>query len=481
MSNIYLMSIAYPSSGSTPSVFGPHAHRLGSFHRPSTMASSQSDTSSPGPSQADGLEASSTDSLQIIDSRPGGTKGKANVRVSLACVSCRSKHIKCDATLPVCLRCQGENKACFYAKSKRGIRDPKKRSMIAVPHVGVVAMQIPEQLSSLGRIPSLQHLPAQNMKELRAGWTVASRINASTPPQSVPAILVDLYFSHFYNVHPWTLPRDFLPDYLRGRPDDFGFLMSVLVYVGSIYTPLVPSEELREAAFTLACGPLPITPHTVQGLLCLSLAALGEAERNLSDGWMDRAIQVALELGMQHKAFADAEPDPILAEGHRRLYWSLYFQDCVRGCRNKQSSFSLYGVAATTELPCDEWEYQSGVSRKVSEIQPHASTRFRLSTKLTSKKDIPAASSLADFDMRDPINDPPFSTYAYLIDLARSVGELVLPLINCPPESIPQAIELADARLLGWLLRVPKWKRDLVDANGSVDMVFFHAIGFAYT
>ena len=33
-------------------------------------------------------------------------------RVTLACVQCRERHIKCDAQLPFCSRCQTEGKQC---------------------------------------------------------------------------------------------------------------------------------------------------------------------------------------------------------------------------------------------------------------------------------------------------------------------------------------------------------------------------------
>ena len=75
---------------------------------------------------------------------------RGGVRVSLACVpvsvlsiptervstntfQCRSRHVKCEGTLPSCSRCLQDDKPCFYAKSRRGMRDknaPKKRASI---------------------------------------------------------------------------------------------------------------------------------------------------------------------------------------------------------------------------------------------------------------------------------------------------------------------------------------------------------------
>lgn len=68
------------------------------------------------------------------------TATKGGIRVSLACLpvrsttllirdsianmeQCRSRHVKCGAEVPACSRCQQDDKPCFYAKSRRGMRD----------------------------------------------------------------------------------------------------------------------------------------------------------------------------------------------------------------------------------------------------------------------------------------------------------------------------------------------------------------------
>ncbi|KAF2648095.1 hypothetical protein K491DRAFT_550174, partial [Lophiostoma macrostomum CBS 122681] len=37
-----------------------------------------------------------------------------------ACIQCRSRHVKCDSTQPVCTRCRRDGKDCTYTKSRRG-------------------------------------------------------------------------------------------------------------------------------------------------------------------------------------------------------------------------------------------------------------------------------------------------------------------------------------------------------------------------
>ena len=40
--------------------------------------------------------------------------------VPAACHACRSKHQRCDGTLPICFRCKKGNRSCSYAPSRRG-------------------------------------------------------------------------------------------------------------------------------------------------------------------------------------------------------------------------------------------------------------------------------------------------------------------------------------------------------------------------
>lgn len=44
---------------------------------------------------------------------------------SIACTACRKKHLKCDAKLPRCRRCQDNGNICVYKQSRRGFRRRK--------------------------------------------------------------------------------------------------------------------------------------------------------------------------------------------------------------------------------------------------------------------------------------------------------------------------------------------------------------------
>lgn len=310
-------------------------------------------TSSPG----------STSGLTDTQPRAGATRSKATVRASLACVPCRSKHVKCDSALPACLRCRLEEKTCYYAKSRRGIRDPKKRSLINEPIGPPPALTDTPSSFPSPELASFE-FPINVVGRLPGGWSLHGTAQLPDPRTASPtSFLFDLYFTNFHDTHSWILPKPQLLRRIRADPQPFHFLASCIAYVGSLFSRAISSEELREKAYSLASGSLPITPWTVQGLLVLSVAAFGENRMDLSSGWMDTATQMALDLGMHERAFADAETDAFLAESFRRTYWALYFHGNMRALRDDSPTFTLLGITATTELPCEEWEYQSGVSR----------------------------------------------------------------------------------------------------------------------
>lgn len=65
-------------------------------------------------------------------------------------------------------------------------------------------------------------------------------------------------------------------------------------------------------------------------MLALLLAAIAthcEDETERGRIILDRAIFLALELGMNSRTFANMEIDPVLAESWRRTFWGLYVTD----------------------------------------------------------------------------------------------------------------------------------------------------------
>jgi hypothetical protein len=60
------------------------------------------------------------------DQLGGPARGTGRTSVALACIGCRSRHLKCDAVSPTCSRCYADGRQCFYLKSRRGYKGPKR-------------------------------------------------------------------------------------------------------------------------------------------------------------------------------------------------------------------------------------------------------------------------------------------------------------------------------------------------------------------
>jgi hypothetical protein len=299
-----------------------------------TMASSSQDEVSPG------IE------LNSGQKRVGKENSKAQQRVSLACVPCRSKHIRCDGVVPECTRCKEEGKRCFYMKTRRGIRDPKKRCLMK------------EEALVNDQDDTTESTPSPNL----AGPGISfPQIIPSTNRSTIHPF--DLYYANFHVAHSWLPPRKTLDELCETQPDNLRFLVATVTYIGSLYSDMVDNTLLREKAYQMSRETLPPTIWSVQALLCLAVAAFGEQRGNLGKIMFNEACVLALCLGLQNKKFTDRQTDSILAESCRRTYWGLYIHKMLLGLRQNQLWSALYPSVSTlgVELPCEDWDYQAGV------------------------------------------------------------------------------------------------------------------------
>ncbi|KAI8626659.1 hypothetical protein F5Y19DRAFT_217424 [Xylariaceae sp. FL1651] len=386
------------------------------------------------------------------DSKPTSNRSKANIRVSLACVQCRSKHVKCDACQPSCSRCLLEGKPCYYAKSRRGIRDPKKRSLISdkpprpSPHHINTAFKYPSTTDTIYIQDALPN-----------GWTKSQKPNSTT---NADGTLISTFFDNFHLGHPVLPPKKYILKYIELDPNAYHFLLSVIEFCGSLYDKQQPSEDLREAAYSAACGPLPFTAQSVQGLHLLSIVAFGEIKFPYHISFADRALTMAVELGMHRKSFADGTLDPILAESYRRTWWYLKYQNLIRRVTEVEAAVDITDIESDVDLPCsEEWEYQSG--------------------------DIPPPMSQSQYEKEVDLGRSDFSSMVFQIEISRIQAEMTLsrtPAEEAETDDDERAerIERVDSMICDFLRRVPRWKMDVVDPDGRMDQVLFGALGWAH-
>ncbi|KAF4453475.1 hypothetical protein F53441_3860 [Fusarium austroafricanum] len=283
--------------------------------------------------------------------RAGAENSRAHHRASLACVPCRSKHIKCDGYLPLCTRCKTVGKPCRYVNSRRGIGDPKKRNTIK------------DEALMTGQDDITESTPSSSL----TGFHIPTSQSTS---HTLNGRLFDLYYAYFHVAYSW-LPPSPLPSQVTlehiwtTEPENLRFLITTVRYIGSLY--LTPdtgntSQLLQEKAQEMSQEPLPPTILSVQALLSLSIAAFGQQRDKVYEPMFILARGLALSLGLQHKKFANEQPNLILAESCRRTYWGLYIHEMLLDVRGGLGPSLLYSTVSDlgTELPCEEWEYQAG-------------------------------------------------------------------------------------------------------------------------
>jgi hypothetical protein len=181
--------------------------------------------------------------------------------------------------------------------------------------------------------------------------------------------LLDIYYSSFHHSHPIVLPREFFNQRLQTNKQSLLQLIPVMEFIGSLYEPKAPKEDLRiQVESLLQSDDLPETGFTVQALQLYAVAIHSCDEFEHARAILDRAIQIAVQINMRSSSFAAeyGEGNPVLEESWRRTWWELFVIDgsfaAIRHC----SAFSMNEILSDVHLPCEEAEYESGVRNIIS-------------------------------------------------------------------------------------------------------------------
>lgn len=96
--------------------------------------------------------------MQSGDTRKSEPKAPS----SLACIPCRHRHLKCDAAMPVCTRCQNMETQCTYVRSRRGMRPKKPQGPVSTASPVSPSLTAASEFELPGEIPG-DPLLLQNM------------------------------------------------------------------------------------------------------------------------------------------------------------------------------------------------------------------------------------------------------------------------------------------------------------------------------
>ena len=286
-------------------------------------------------------------------------------RVALACTQCRSRHVKCDSTQPVCTRCRREGKDCTYTKSRRGGLD---KAALARRRLKLQQQAACERRAS-NNIDNRSSNDSSNSGEpedyiLMPNFDALNFVGSSLAFTVDPDRLVALFYENFWPTLPVTLPLQHLRQRSLTHPQDLELLFPVLHFVGSIYAPWTPSDPYYQTALqAISQANLPKTGFTVQALLIFAIAEWHLDRKSETRKPLDDAISLGLELQINKKEFAyqHGEGDPVLEESWRRTYYLLHVTDQHAAVIASSPFFAMRDVPNQVDLPCDDEYYQSGV------------------------------------------------------------------------------------------------------------------------
>lgn len=303
---------------------------------------------------------------------------RVQTRSSLACLQCRSKHVKCDAKQPHCTRCLASQKECQYTVSRRGGLDRAALAERKRHARKSNSRQSSERSRSLtdATIPEIDielmdiGLPDD---ELRQEIVASSSSEASHLQHNLADDpLVASYYKNFHALHPFALPQHHLVK-LCDNPSsssNFAAMTSVMRLIGNLYEAHGWSNLLQTEIESRISELSSSDPIQVQCRLLYSIALFWSSHTARAKEEIDSATSVAVELGMHKREFVDTYVgDVVLMESWRRTWWMLYIVDAYYAGTLGTMNLKAFHVEATVDLPCEEDEYESGVSvSSISEI-----------------------------------------------------------------------------------------------------------------
>lgn len=178
--------------------------------------------------------------------------------------------------------------------------------------------------------------------------------------------LIDAYYMNFHRFHPFILPKKQLARLYhdpstqsRLRP-----LIAVLRLIGCIMSSRRWSVSLKDYVEVCFAEAPPTDPTMVQCRLLYSMALFWYGHEDDARREMNMVVRLATDLQMYLQEFAvlHGGEHAVLRESWRRTWWMVYIIDAYYAGTLGTNKSDLWEIEITAELPCEELEYESGVS-----------------------------------------------------------------------------------------------------------------------
>lgn len=431
-------------------------------------------------------------------------------RSSLACLPCRSRHLKCDGKRPCCTRCAEVAQECHYARSRRGgldraaLAERRKRLAGSEDSAPVAIIDnwsprgVAEAQAELDLASQFMEADFANGGGLLDGIALGNATSNIDLPEPTASFqlqmndiekdpLIDSYYKNFHRFHPLLLPRRHMVRHYQDPTKQLSLrpVIAAMRLIGYIYNFHEWSSSLKDHVETCVAQAVPSDPVIVQGRLLYSIALFWYDHKEQAKPEIDHAIRLALDLHMHREEFSAkyGADDPVARESWRRTWWMLYIVDAYYAGTLGTMEFQVVDVDATVGLPCEEQEYESGVcchTLLLSRIQLHPPSgwfEYATGLLLTGCQVIPDPKTLQDFDCREfASDDTVFSSFAYLIGAVKCVALAVsIAPKHAVKEDSMHVIQAADSALDGWLLLLPKDRKQVMTKTGEIDELMFQA------
>ncbi|EXJ78571.1 hypothetical protein A1O1_08972 [Capronia coronata CBS 617.96] len=403
----------------------------------------------------------------------------------LACLECRRKHLRCDATYPTCARCVTARLQCNYTSSRRGGGRKRQREDEPAANREFNRLAHERQISSeaeaeaehqhepSARTPGNQdasvsgqnnghanvrapfHGESEPLESFQFGLDNLYNIQSMLQPVSVAEgssawvddeALVNLYYTFFHRAHPILVPR-----HLYDAQNYPRYLRLTVQFIGSHYSTTLSSDTLRSMTARALADDSQRAASMVQARLLFSIALHARFEISEAEASLSRTVELALELGIHKQSYCviNRVRHPVEEESLRRTWWELFIVDGYMAALHRKTTFRSRSVSTDVLLPCEESAYTQGDS-------------------------IPEPLSLAQFDARLFIEDElQFSSYCYRIDAVRILARVIS--IARTHEPHPDEVQAVDNALVGWIHHLPAGKSEIINAFGELDPMIFQA------
>mgnify|MGYP004500676749 CR=1 FL=1 len=320
--------------------------------------------------------------------------------VAVACVPCRSRHLKCDGGVR-CSRCRADDVDCTYIKSRRGWKGKRKtKPEDQILPIAINGGQAPPVPISNGHIVSNPTMIAPNgqlsspSSYYNGETPIMNQISPtnslgvqSMPPPAAPQQLnlngtqrsnkfghlgpetaTQAFYHYFYNSHPFCLPEPRLLEVFSQRKAPL--LEYAVQYLGSSYLPTIPTAMYKEALDRyIDSGSYARDGWSVQALLLYAIGLHANNEVPRAAHIFAVAQDLTLEIGLNRMEYAllHGESNPQVEESWRRTWWGMYCANGMLCAVNPGVQFKLKDILTDVPLPCENEQYFSGVSIRPSQ------------------------------------------------------------------------------------------------------------------